>query len=302
MRRLAWTAALALASAAPIARAGEVVVVRMDRATQDRLGVRTSPLAAARRAAGTTAFARALDLGPLAALESDLAVTAAAAQASAAEAARTAALSRADATVSRKVAEAAAAQARGDHAKMALLRTRVGLEWGPGVAAMADARRSRLVSDAAAGRAALVRIDQIGTASAVPRTVELDLGPHGRVQAVVLGPARAGDPRATAPGLLALVTGAPAAWVGAGAAIPVAFSSDGGAGVTIPREALIRTAGATYAYVRRDPGAFERRPVVGGSPQPEGLFAPSGFRSGEAVVTSGAAKLFAAETPAAKGD
>ena len=276
--------------------------LKIDRETQARLGLREAPLAAARHTGGGTGFARGIDLTPLATLESDLAVARAAAVASSAEAKRTTALARADATVSRKVAEAAAAQARGDLAKVALLRRRVGLEWGAAFAAMSDARRSALVAAAASGRTALVRIDLIGVGQQAGTTAELDLGPRGRLRATILGPARGGDPRATSPGLLALVNGPAAAWVGVGTPIPAAFTGTGASGVVIPREALLRTAGQTFAYVRRGPDQFERRPIVDGVSEATGLFAPRDFRPGEAVVVSGAAKLFAAEkTPAKEG-
>ena len=207
--------------------------------------------------------------------------------------------------MSRKVAEAAAAQARSDAARVTLLRRRVGLEWGAGLAAMSDAQRSGLIAAAARGRASLVRIDRLGGAPvSAAVSAELDLGAHGKARARLLGPARAGDPRTTSVGVLARVDGPAAAWIGAGVAFPATFPAPPGAaeGVLIPREALLRTAGVTYAYVRRDAGGFERRPVSDGSPQPDGLFVASGFRPGEPVVVSGAAKLFAAEKTPAKGE
>jgi hypothetical protein len=69
-------------------------------------------------------------------------------------------------------------------------------------------------------------------------------------------------------------------------------------GVIVPRAALLRTAGQTFAYVRRDATTFERRPIVGGLSDPAGLFVAGGFRPGEPVVVQGASQLFAAETPA----
>lgn len=300
MRRHALVLALAFGSGLAPGLASSDVLVKVDRETQQRLGLREAPLASARHADGASAFARGLDLTPLATLEADLAVARAAAVASSAEAARTAALAKADATVSRRVADAAAAQGRGDAARVVLLRRRLGIEWGSAFAAMSDARRLALVSAAAAGRVALVRIDLVGASARTGASAELDLGAHGRARAAVLGPARAGDPRATTPGLLALVSGPAAAWVGTGTVIPVSFINVGASGVLIPRGALLRTAGQTFAYVRRGDEQFERRPVADGLSQAEGLFAPRGFQPGETVVVSGAAKLFAAEKTPAK--
>ena len=128
---------------APLAAQAEPAI-KLDPAAQKRIGVVVAPLAAAHRSGAATGFARVLDVSPLATLDADLATAAAAAAASSAEAARTQALAAEDATVSRKAAEAARAQARADAIKLALLRRRVALEWGPAFAA--DARRARVIA------------------------------------------------------------------------------------------------------------------------------------------------------------
>jgi hypothetical protein len=74
----------------------------------------------------------------------------------------------------------------------------------------------------------------------------------------------------------------------------------GASGVVLPRSALLRTAGRTWVYVRRDATDFERREVSGGLADPAGLFVVSGFRPGEPVVTAGASQLFAAQSGPAK--
>lgn len=296
--------ALALALAIGVAVATPALAVPMplkiDAATQARLGVTTATLTAVRKTASVSGFARAVDPVPLATLDADIATAAAALVASQAEAARTRTLNAADQTVSTRVAEAAAAQARADAAKLALLRRRIGLEWGPSLQAMSDARRGRLIGDIAAGRAALVRIDASSGLSHLTGMATIDLGSSGLVHATILGPARVGDPRLQSTGLLALVTGPQALRMGSGTVAPATLAAGASTvGVMIPRSALLRTAGQTFAYMRRDAGSFERRAVVGGIPDPAGLFVSGGFRTGEAVVTKGAAQLFAAETPAA---
>lgn len=299
MRALAL--ALALALAAPALAAG--VVLKIGAATQARLGIATAPLAAASRSTTVRGFARAVDAVPLATLNSDIGAAVAALAASQAEATRTRALNAADQTVSRKLAEAAAAQARADAAKLSLLRQRLGLEWGPSVQGLSDARRSRLIADLAAGRAALVRIDSAGGLSHLRGVATIDLGVAGVAHAAILGPARVGDPRLQATGLLALVSGPQAMSLGSGTVAPATLATGAGAnGVMIPRAALLRTAGQTFAYVRRDAASFERRPIVGGMSDPGGLFVASGFRPGEPVVVKGAAQLFAAETPSAPAE
>ena len=296
MRGLAF--ALALAVAAP-ALAAAPILLKLDPATQARLGVITAPLVVARKTASVSGFARAVDPVPLATLDSDIAAAVAALGASQAEAARTRTLNAADQTVSKKVAETAAAQARADAAKLALLRRRLGLEWGPSIQALSDARRGRLIADIAAGRSALVRIDASSGLSQLRGAATIDLGPSGSARAVILGPARVGDPRLQSTGLLALVSGSQAMRMGSGTVAPATLAAGAETtGVIVPRAALLRTAGQTFAYIRRDGATFERRPVVGGLADPVGLFVSAGFRPGESVVIKGAAQLFAAETPA----
>ncbi|WP_293904394.1 hypothetical protein [Phenylobacterium sp.] len=290
--------ALSLLLVAP-ANAAAGVMLKIDAATQGRLGIVTAPLTAASRAITARGFARAIDVVPLATLDADIAAAASALAASAAEAARTRRLNAADQTVSKKAAETAAAQARADAAKLGLLRRRLGLEWGPSIQALSDARRGQLIADLAAGRATLVRIDSATGLSHLRGAATLDLGAGVVAHAAILGPARVGDPRLQSTGLLALVSGAEALRLGVGAVAPATISEGAATrGVMIPRAALLRTAGQTFAYVRRDAGSFERRPVTGGLSDPAGLFASGGFRPGEQVVVRGAAQLFAAETPA----
>ena len=255
MRASVLSAILSLGLMAGPAAAGaaEAEGLKMDAATQNRLGVATQPLQAARRSAAVTGFARALDPGPLAQLDSDIMTAVAAYEASKAEAARTRELNAADQTVSKQAAEAAASQARQDAAKLALLRKRVGLEWSPVLAGYSDARRGKLVADIAAGRAALVRIDSAEGLSQVRGQAEIDLGAGRRARAAILGPTRTGDPRLQSTGLLALVTGAQAMQLGSGTVAPASISQGGGGdGVLIPRAALLRTAGQTFVYVRMD--------------------------------------------------
>jgi hypothetical protein len=303
MKASVRAATLSLALLVGPVMAAPTSILKMDAATQARLGITTAPLQAAHRNASITGFARALDPGPLAQLDSDIVTAVAALAASQAEAARTKSLNAADQTVSKQAAEAAASQARQDAAKLALLRHRVGLEWGPSLAVLSDARRGKLVADIAAGRAALVRIDSAQGLSQVRGSAEIDLGAGVRIRATVLGPARVGDPRLQSTGVLALVTGPAALELGSGTVAPATISEGGGGeGVVIPRAALLRNAGQTFVYIRRDAGDFERRPVPAGLTDANGLFVTSGFKVGEPVVTAGAAQLFAAQSAPAKAD
>jgi len=291
----------ALAALMAVAFAGHAFAgVELDAATQKRLGVAIAPLAAARYAGTINGFARVLDPVPLATLDSDLLAAQAAARASAAEAARTKALAAADATISLKTAQAAQAVAGADAAKLALLRRRVGLEWGS--AFVADGPRARLLTDLAAGRAALVRIDAPAGATTA-RSVQLELSGGERPAVTLLGSARTADTRLQSGGLIGVVRGSAAGRLAAGLTAPAVLSGPvGTTGILAPRSAVMRAQGKVFIYVRQDPTHFERRVLSGVVPQADGLFAAGGAKPGEPVVVSGAAAIFAAENAPKGGD
>ena len=291
---------LILATAGHAAAAPEALL-RMDVATQARLGIVTAPLMAAYHSTTRTGFARALDPVPLAQLQADIAAAAAAAAASKAQAERTKSLNAADQTVSKQAVETASAQAQADAAKLLLLHRRVGLEWSPALARWSDVRLSKLVSDITAGRAALVRIDAAGGLAEGRGAATLDLGAAGPARADILGVARVGDPRLQSTGVLALVRGSQAERLGAGTVTPATLAAGAGAsGVILPGAAVLRSGGRSWVFIRRDAVQFERREARSGQGDPDGLFVTSGFKPGEAVVVSGASQLFAAQSGADK--
>ena len=280
----------------------EVKPVKLPVETQRKLGFVIQPLKAAVRTASIPGFAKVLDPGPLAQLDSDIQSAAAAAAASAAEAARSKTLNADDQAVSTKALQAAEAQARADAVKLALLRRRIGLEWGEGLAHMSDSQRAALVADLAASRTALIRIDTAsGQGQAGLRGVDIDFGALGTFHGVVLGAARAADPRLMSPGLIARIDGKNAAQLSTGLTATVRLKASGPLkGVVAPRAALLRSAGETWVYVRTAEESFLRKPVEDGMVDPAGLFTPVGFKPGEMVVTTGSAALFAAETNVAE--
>ncbi len=278
---------------APCASAAGVTLARP---VQEHLGVSTQRLAPTRRAGEIDAFAKVLDPGPLAQLVSDLHTAEAAAAASKAEAERTRALNRSGGAVSAKDTETASAQARSDALKVAALRGRLGLEWGPGVARMSEARRGQLVKALAAGSAALVHVDTHNNdGQAGARVVKIDVGSDS-VRGVVIGPARVAEPRLQSSGLIVEVTGRSAIQLSVGltqsAHIEQSHLENG---FLLPRAALIRYRGSDWAYVRTAPDRFERRLVTNPTPQESGFFVAGGFANGDEVVVQGAAALFAAE-------
>jgi len=280
-------------SAAP----GGPIVVELENADQQRLGVAASELQAAEVPVTVEALGQVLDSGALAQLDSAIEVAAAAAAASGAEAKRTASLAADDQNASQRALESARAKADADVAELRLARQRLALEWGPGLARLQPAARRALLEDVAAGRAALLRIDPLRMDDSVSGAVSLRPDPsQAAIPTEPLGPAARTDPRMQTPALLVVVRGAAAADLRPGRV--VAAEIDSGrreSGVIIPRAALVRTDGATWAYLQVADDRFERREVAGGRVVDAGWFLGSGFRAGERVVDHGSGSLLAVE-------
>jgi hypothetical protein len=290
-----WIAAVAACfalAAGPAPAAG----VQVSPDIQRRLGIATQRVAVARQSTEIDAFAKVLDPAPLAQTDSDLATAQAAALASAAQAKRAKALHAADGSIAAKDVEAAVAQARQDALKVMLLRRQLALTWGPGVARMSDGARGRLVRALAAGSAALVHVDtHSNDGQAGARFVKVDIG-DGSARGVVIGPARAAEPRLQSSGLIVEVSGPQAMLLSVGLTQSAHIeSSTPKSGVVLPRAAVVRFRGADWVYVRTGPGAFDRRLVQDPAPEENGLFVAQGFNAGDELVVQGAQALFAAE-------
>ena len=261
-----------------------------------RLGITVASAQPATVNTSAPGFARVLDPVPLAQLQADLTAAETAAAASAAEARRTQALYADDATMSRKAAEAARAQASADASKLALLRQRLALEWGPALSRLSSAQRARLIAALASGSAALVRVDAPNGAGLQGlRSAELDLGPAGTATALVIGPARIGDAGLRSPGVIARVSGPNVSYLSSGLTVPARIrGGGGGAGFLVPAAAVLRVESASWVYVQ-ERGGFVRRRLGGLATGASGLVATAGLHAGDHVVVRSASKLYAAE-------
>ncbi|HEY2707873.1 MAG TPA: hypothetical protein VGI95_07445 [Caulobacteraceae bacterium] len=295
-----WPAvALSLTLAAGVAFAAGVQV---SPDIQRRLGVATQRLSVGRQTTEIDAFAKVLDPAPLAQTDSDLDTAEAAAAASAAQAKRSKALHAADGSIAAKDVEAAESQARQDALKVSLLRRQLALAWGPGVARLSDGARTRLVDALAAGSAALVHVDTHNNdGQAGAKFVKVDVG-DGSARGVVIGPARAAEPRLQSSGLIVEVTGPQAMLLSVGLTQSAHIeSSTPQSGVVLPRASVVRYRGSDWVYVRSGPASFERRLVQNPVVEDDGLFVAQGFAGGDEVVTKGAQALFAAEQSGQSG-
>ncbi|MDI7776527.1 hypothetical protein [Asticcacaulis sp. EMRT-3] len=270
----------------------------LNAATQARLQIVTAPLDVAHSAGGISGYATVIDPAPLLGYISDLSAASAAATASSAEATRTKRLSGND-TVSVKVAEAAAAQAAADQARVILLRQQIALQVGPAVARLASTNFAR---DLASGQAALVRVDTpSGRGQAGARSVRLHTS-TGDVDAEILGPARTADGKLQSPGLIVVVRGMAARWLTTGLSMTAELYDGSINGLLIPNAALLRHDGQIFAYVKTAPTRFDRRLVQPIHVSDDGLIVNSGFHVGEHVVTQGASALYTATAAPVDGD
>ncbi|MBL8550125.1 MAG: hypothetical protein JNJ73_09065 [Hyphomonadaceae bacterium] len=270
--------------------------VRMDAPTQARMGVRVAPIAASTAAQAAHGYARVMDVGPLAAIDSEGGAAQAAAAASQSEYRRLAALARQDQAASARAVEAARAQAAADNARAMLATRRVGLEWGPGLERMAYAQRARLLNDIAAARAALLRIDAPDIGGGVTSVVVRAEAGAAAIPVSVIGPAAATDARLQTAGLLAVARGSSVRELPAGRLLPAELElSAPEAGFVLPSSALIRTDNSVWVYVKTGAGAFERRDVARGRALQDGWFVAQGFAAGDQIVVDGATSLLAAE-------
>lgn len=270
--------------------------VHMDAETQAKMGVLAKPVAAASAPQTAEGFARVMDVGSLAAIESEVSAAEAAAAASQEEYRRLQALAAQDQAASARSVEQARAQAAADTARAKLAARRIGLEWGASLERMSDSQRSRLLTDISAGHAALLRIDTPGATAAVKRAVvRLEKG-SDPIAVAIIGQAAAADARLQTTGLLGLVRGAAASTLPTGRLLQADLElGEAETGFLLPAGALLRTENSVWVYIKTGEDAFVRRDVGAGRAVPDGWFVAEGVAAGDQVVVEGAASLLAAD-------
>lgn len=277
----------------------EAPAAEVDRATQARLEITTSPVATRTNPASLTVTAEVLDPAALSKLVEDMAAADAAANASDAESRRTRLLVAADGNVSRKAMEAAEAQATADRAHARQLRAQLRSEWGSAYTAMSvDTLRQRALA-LTDGSKVLLRAQLLDVAPTgwSPSDARITLADGTMRKAHVLGTL----PRATA--------GFAADWLleaegdGLVPGMHLTGQLDDAkhplVGVLLPRSALVRWNGLTWAYVALDATHFDRRAVTPLQLAEDGWLVGAPFKAGEAVVTHGASALVAIDVSGA---
>ncbi len=299
------------------------IEVALTAAQQIRIGLGMTRLESKQAFEVVEAIAVVLDISLLAQLNAEVESATAIAAASASTEQRLTVLANDDQNASLQTLEAARAQAASDTARLRVGQQRIALEWGPGLAALQPLELRQLIGQVAAGTAALLRVDVLGMGSLITNVASTDVadmspainsaqGPRVQLRpdprqaplaTRTLGPAANTDARMQSSGLLVLVQGDGAAGLRPGLMLPAEI--DTGrlmTGVVLPRNALIRTEGATWVYLRRGGDNFVRREVIEPRMQNDGWFVSSGFAPGDEVVDAGAGSLLAVERSAAGAD
>lgn len=269
-----------------------VGVVRIDAATQQRLGIAVDVLAPSGQVDTLDGFARGLDAAPLAAIIAEIDTAQAAADASRAEAQRLAALYHQDVSASRRSAEAALAQARGDAARVRLAQQRIGLEFGPGLLRLGIPAVRQLASEIATGQAALVRIDVPG--ANLPAGSSVRIGTSSLSTFVrVIGPAGSADAKLQSAGALAILRGPLTGQSLAARVLPASVAAGSArGGILVPSAAVVRFQGQMWVY-KQVSGGFLRVALQDAVEVDDGWLVQSGLTTGDRVAVRGGAGLLA---------
>lgn len=269
--------------------------LQLDKEMQARMGLTTSPLAAAQSKPEIKGFGHVLDPSLLATLLVERATAVAALEASKKELERLKLLARSQ-NASQRALEIAETAIKRDQIAHDSVQLRLLLGWGKAVASLPDL--SALVSSLAAQEAALVRVDlPLGESlSAAPtggRIAALN-APDKPAEAQFLGPAPAADPQMQAQGFLFLQEANPLP-PGAAVVAWLTVPGDSESGVIVPREALIRHKGEVFIYVQTGVDTFVRQEIELNRPNDSGWFVREGLKPQDKIVTAGAQQLLSEE-------
>lgn len=279
------------------------VILTLESGIQEKIGLKSEPLAAAELAPQVRAVGRVLDPEPLAALVSEIATARVAVDSSGREFERLKMLNVAGQNASARALETAEAEARKNRLTLEALERRLIGAWGTAIAGRADL--AQLANDLAARKAALVRLD-VSLGDAVSATFAkasvLAPGNHENpVDVSLLGPTPDTDPVLRGPGYFTLWSGNPPP-VGS---VLTGWLSDGSkpvAGVIVPRAAVVRHQGRMFAYFEIEGGRLERREMLGAHPTPAGWFVSGGPPPGANAIIQGAGQLLSEELKSSFGE
>lgn len=271
-------------------------LVKLDRDTQTRMGLKVESLPAAQMAPEVRGFGRVLDPAPLAALVVEAATAQASLEGSTKEYERLKTLYSQNQNASARALETAEVAMKRDQISLESVRSRLLVGWGQAIISQGDL--SAFVNSLVSQQAALVRVDvPLGEPLTTPPTggrIASLAAPENLTEAQYLGPAPSADPQTQSLGLLFLMNINPPPL---GTAVLAWLTVPGPAqsGVTVPRDALLRHESLTFVYLQIAEDTFERKAVTIERPAGNGWFVGEGLKPGDKVVVVGAQQLLSEE-------
>ena len=286
-------------------------VVSIDAEAREASGIVVEPIAAVSAAPSREAFGMVLSAQPLVeartryrALAADSESVRAAVAAERAELDRLKALYADNRNVSERAVQAQDALVKGNAARLASadhnaqgVLASVRSQWGDTVVTWVREPKSRVIDDLAARRVALVQIalpEELAESAARLRIAVSPIGGKSAQLGRFVSAAPSGDPSLPGRSFLYTVDGKDLRH-GLRVVANVSLEQAARRGVAIPRSAVVRFAGKTWAFVARDADTFERREVATGVEVDGGWLNSEGWAPGERVVVSGAQLLLSEE-------
>lgn len=264
---------------------------------RDAAGITLAKPAAITVAPEVQAFGRVLDPVPFVALVAEMETARAAAAASDKELARVRKLFAAGGNASAQAVEAAEAVAARDRSALASANVRLLATWGRELSGKAD---FAFVTDALEKGESLARLDVLPgeMPASAPKTARVSPVAGGEaIDADVLGVAPAADPQVQGASFLVLVRGRS---LPAGAALRASLPGVGDPrnAFSVPRSAIVYHRGSAWVYVLGEKDTFERKRVEPARITGDTVVLENGVAANDAVVTTGAQQLLAAELQA----
>ncbi len=269
------------------------VSVKIEDEVAKQMGLRTAEVKAASIKAETKAYGRVLNTPELPLLLAEVNVAELAARGSKKAFDRLKKLNGEAGSVSEQKVEEADEAVKKDEVALQTAKVKLVTTWGQAVAERNDL--PELARQISANEVALVRLDLAPgeSAKATSAKVALPGAEDQSTPAEVLGPAPQADPVTQSASLICLVRAK--GWVPGAAVVGwLGGESEPAAGVSVPREALLRHEGMAFAYVKHEE-EFKRVPVTLARELGDSWLVTQGLKEGDEVVIAGAQQLLSEE-------
>jgi hypothetical protein len=272
-------------------------VVRVDAATQKRIGLEVAAVKAESLSPEIKAYGSVLNVTALATSVSDLATTSAASEASSAEVQRLRTLASQNNASERALQTAQAAAAR-DQAAVEAARLKLLADWGGAIASRKDL--PQFVESLATLQSVLLRLEVPAGAPLSGEPLGARVAPagneHNLAKAELVGPAPSVDAQLQGRDFFFLLT-TNTLRLAPGLSVTGFLDLPGGArdGVIVPSQAILRHAGLTWVYVQTGEELFVRKAIGLDTPLEQGWFVTGGLKPGDRVVVIGAQELLSQE-------